>query len=664
MKEPLRMRQIHLDFHTSEHIGDVGADWDADAFVDTLKCAHVNSITCFARCHHGLIYYLPTKFAAVHPALKINLLGEQIEACHRAGIRAPIYITVGLDEYMAAAHPEWLEVTPEGVRGGTSPLAARWKKMCLNAPYLDYAWEQTEEVLDLFGSEVDGFFFDIIHQGECVCPYCLASMTKAGLNPESSEDRQRFAQQVLDRYRRRFAEGVWARRPDATVFHNHGHIPAAWRNSADTFSHLEVESLPSTGFWGYNHFPITVRYARTWGLPTMGMTGKFQTTWGDFGSFKSERALEYECFQMLANGAVCSIGDQLHPRGRLNQHAYEMIGRVYERVEALEPWCVGAQPQTEIAVFNVEAVGTHDSTVDTSNSGVLRMLMESHHQFDFVDAQSDWNSYRVLILPDKVLMDASLADKVRAYLEGGGKVIASHRSGLRPEGNAFALPEFGVYFGGDAPFSPDYITVRPEMHSPLADTEYVMYDQGLKVLPHADTTILADVWAPYFNRAWNHFCSHQHTPPAHQAEAGYPAVTLNAAGNVLYLAHPIFAGYRRQAPLWYKQLFLAALQRFLPDPLLECEAPSSAQALLLRQPEEGRAVVHLLHYIPERRGQAFDTIEDVIPLYNVRLAFKTNEQPKRVYLAPSGEELEFSYESGYVRLTVPEVVGYQVVVAE
>ena len=35
--KPLRYRQIHLDFHTSEHIPDVGAEFDPDNFVATLK---------------------------------------------------------------------------------------------------------------------------------------------------------------------------------------------------------------------------------------------------------------------------------------------------------------------------------------------------------------------------------------------------------------------------------------------------------------------------------------------------------------------------------------------------------------------------------------------------------------------------------------------------
>ena len=38
----LPMRQIHLDFHTAGQIPGVGADWDPEAFIATLKRADGN----------------------------------------------------------------------------------------------------------------------------------------------------------------------------------------------------------------------------------------------------------------------------------------------------------------------------------------------------------------------------------------------------------------------------------------------------------------------------------------------------------------------------------------------------------------------------------------------------------------------------------------------
>ena len=47
LSKDMRFRQIHLDFHTSEHIKGVGSEFDKKEFQQTLLNAKVNSITCF-----------------------------------------------------------------------------------------------------------------------------------------------------------------------------------------------------------------------------------------------------------------------------------------------------------------------------------------------------------------------------------------------------------------------------------------------------------------------------------------------------------------------------------------------------------------------------------------------------------------------------------------
>ena len=186
----------------------------------------------------------------------------------------------------------------------------------------------------------------------------------------------------------------------------------------------------------------------------------------------------------------------------------------------------------------------------------------------------------------------------------------------------------------------------------------------MAVTPEAGTRVLASLTAPYFNRTWDHFCSHRQTPMDPESPVAYPGITMNAAGNVIYLAHPIFEGYRRQAPLWYKRLFQAALKLLLPDPLVITDAPTTAQITVMRQTAPARTVVHLLHYIPERRGLEFDTIEDVIPLHNVALSIRAEGAPQQVYLAPEGSGLAFTYRDGRVQCVVPRVDGHQMVVLE
>ena len=411
---PMRMRQIHLDFHTSEAIAGIGSRFDADEFGDTLEAARVDSITCFARCHHGWLYYESAAHPErMHPHLERNLLKEQIEACHARGIRAPIYTTVQWDHLSATQNPDWLALNEDGSYQGNGMYEAGfYRRLAVNSPYMDFL---KAHVADIFACmpEVDGFFFDIVHGLDDSSIWTTRAMLEAGLDPSDAEARLAFGADVIDNFRSEMTAFVRQFSADATVFYNRGHVGPHSRRNAAAFTHWELESLPS-GHWGYIHFPLTMRYARTLGLPCVSHTGKFHTAWGDFHSFKNQAALEYECFRMLAHGAGPFIGDQLPPNGKIEEHVYDLVGKVYRQIEAKEPWCYGARAVSEIAVMTPEEFAPLDSRgMQPSICGVHNMLQEAGHQFDIVDSQADFDAYKTLVLPDDIPVDAALTAQDR-----------------------------------------------------------------------------------------------------------------------------------------------------------------------------------------------------------------------------------------------------------
>jgi len=348
MNNKIRYRQIHLDFHTREHIKNVGAKFDAKEFTETLKKGNVDSVTLFARCHHGWCYY-PSKVGKPHPNLmREDLLGEMISACRKADIATPLYLTVQWDERMAREHPEWRVMNaynlshhwPGKEPSAMNQLTATWHTLCIgNSEYVKYLIDMAAELIDLYDAE--GFFMDILGSHECVCPKCLARMQSDGLDPLKSLDRQQNDRNVIMDFFRAFSSAVKDRKEECRVFFNSGHIYKGERDRYEYYSHLEIESLP-TGGWGYDHFPISARYADTLGMDLLGMTGKFHGHWGEFGGFKRPAALEYECSHMVSLGTKCSIGDQLHPSGKLDPETYKTIGPAYERVRKLEPFLINS----------------------------------------------------------------------------------------------------------------------------------------------------------------------------------------------------------------------------------------------------------------------------------------------------------------------------------
>jgi Hypothetical glycosyl hydrolase 6/Beta-galactosidase trimerisation domain len=439
----LRFRQIHLDFHTSEFIGPIGSDFDPEEVAETLLKANVDSVTCFARCHHGWLYFDSKAFPErKHPHLQKELLPRQIEACHHLGIRVPIYVTVQWDHYTATRHPEWVAQDSGGRVIGTPPFEAGfYQTLCLNTPYRAFLKELTAEVLDTFPT--DGLFFDIVWPVACACRYCRDRMLAANLEPSNENARKWFGLQTVNEFKQDMTRFVRTRNPDCTIFYNAGHIGPRHRPVKTAYSHFELESLPG-GDWGYIHFPVTIRYARNLGLDCLGQTGKFHTSWGDFHSFKNLPALRYECLRMLTHGAKCLIGDQLAPSGRIDRDVYQLVGEVYGEVARKEPWCVGARPVTEIGVLTPEEFFGLERLLPEALKGATRILEQGGHQFDVLDTASDFSKYRLLILPDHIPVSGELAQRLEHYVTDGGSILASFASGMDRAETRFNTDLFGV----------------------------------------------------------------------------------------------------------------------------------------------------------------------------------------------------------------------------
>jgi hypothetical protein len=169
--------------------------------------------------------------------------------------------------------------------------------------------------------------------------------------------------------------------------------------------------------------------------------------------------------------------------------------------------------------------------------------------------------------------------------------------------------------------------------------------------------VLANVIVPYFPRTYKHFCSHRQTPSS--GRVGGPAIVQR--GRAIYFAHPIFAQYDRNAPRWCKTLFLNALDILLPEPLLRHGGPTTLRMTVNEQAAENRWVVHLLHYIPERRSQDIEVIEDVIPLYDVRVSVRVPGEVTAVACVPEGRALAYEQRGNRVEFVVSELVGHQMV---
>lgn len=674
----LRFRQVHLDFHTSPHIPAIGAAFDKKRWQETLRRAAVDSITTFATCHHGWAYY-DTKIGKRHPNLGFDLLRAQYEASKEIDVNVPIYLTAGVNNMCSYDHPEWREISADGAYAGWVQKATEpgFHTMCFNTPYLDFLCEQIKEVVRLFPG-CDGIFLDIISQSPCCCRWCMDSMREKGYNPELAQDRQRNAQEVLMEYYRRTTAAARIDNPDMPIFHNSGHVEPGETQKLKYFSHLELESLP-TGGWGYDHFPMSAKYCKKLPLDFLGMTGKFHTTWGEFGGYKHPNALKYECAAMIAVGAKCSIGDQLHPSSQLDESTYSIIGEAYRDVAAKEAWCRDVSPVADIALLSSQCINTFgqraaDHTRDNApDVGAGRALLEGQFLFDILDAEMDFSAYKMLIIPDNAKIGDALKVRLDAYLARGGKLLLTGESGLNADKTGF-LFDIGASDHGAGESVPDYILPVEGLRPSFCCSPQVMYAASRRIKPTTGQS-LGEVYDSYFNRTVAHFCSHQHTPNQPQP-SGFACGVRK--GNIVYLAHPVFTLYRGYGSVAYKEYIHAVIRSLLAeDCTLQSNLPSQARAHLMFQPAQRRQVLHLLYANKILRGGKMqlsggnvraageiEVIDELLPLCGTELSIKAACAPRAVTLEPQGQALPFTTDNGCVRLSVPSFTCHQMVVLQ
>ena len=665
-----RYRQVHLDFHTSEHVPGVGEQFDADEFVATLKAGHVDAINLFAKGHHSWSYY-PTEVGRRHPNLApgLDLLGEQIKACHAAGIRCPIYYTIGWSSNDADDHSDWWVRRKDG-----SPLAntrdydfaaapeslkgpGGWIFLCPSGDYRALILDQTREIMGRY--DVDGMWYDICNFETCWCENCTAGMREAGYDPEDDADAATYCVDKWEGFMKACRAVVAEHSPAASCFFNGlVHVVTPPRILAQQ-SHYELEDLP-TVWGGYDKLPPRARFFAGDGKPVIAMSGKFHTAWGEFGGYKHPDAIRYEAASMVTFGAMCNFGDQLHPSGKLDEQTYRNIGEAYRYIETLEPWLPGTTPRANLGVlFNAATsnVSVHGTSSSHHDEGVCSMLLESQIDFERVHLDRDLSRFDAIVLTGTRSLTRESADVLKGYVSRGGKLLVIGESALLAGEDALAL-DVGADYAGPADFQVDYTLAGPALRAAgdLGVGPFLNYRPAFKLRP-TDGETLAAVREPYFDRTYGKFVSHQNTPYRLEDAAHVAAVRK---GDVVALPHPMGKQYLTDGARVHRELVISSLRLLGFEPTLKVEGLQSAgRCALYEQSAEGRHVVHLTYAVPTPRGRCM-VIEDFPTLRDVRVSVKL-DGVTTARLPLSGTDLKATRDGDRLAFTVPSVTCHELI---
>jgi len=678
-----RLRKIHMDFHTPEFPKDFLKDFDVKKYISILKDANVNIVVFFTKDHYGNSYY-DTKVGHKHSGLKFDLFGTLLEEAHANDIKVLAYHSVCWDSHAAIENPDWTQKDKEG-----NPILfppTNWRFVCLNSPYVEELLHpQLREIAEKY--DVDGVWLDIVwmHDKGCFCEYCQRRYLTENPNspwPPKQEELLGFKMRTIHNFLAETSKLIKRIKPEAVISWN-GAGSLGTRSLTRDVDFLTVEVHPT--WHGYNYPSLMARYMQTFGKPYEMITARFLRMWGDW-SLKTAEQMKQEFATIIANGGLCSCGDQTYPQGTLEPAVYRNIGEAYGFVKEREEWCIGAQSIPYAAILT-KARLVLLGPPDESLYGAHKVLVEGHIPFNILDLEAleKISQYRLLILPDVYMLSDGEAEVLRRFVADGGILIATYRTSLLDEkGNFrgdFALSDlFGVNYLGPAPYSLGYMLAsEKEVSKNVPDMPILVLENFLKVQPRNGTKELFKMIYPLTERIpgeyatqppfTERFVSHRHAPPGF--ESPHPAAVINnyGKGKAVYVSAPIFKAYWRMNMPWLRNISLNLIKKAEPEGVLETDAPPSVEVSLMKQ--ENRTVVHLINYHAEKRGGKVEPlmeiyseiVENISPISNITVRLKSAE-PREVYLAPEKEKVDWEMENGWIRVVVPEVRIHRMIVFE
>lgn len=655
MSEKLSYKQVHLDFHTSPDIDGVGKKFSKKDFQDALVESRTDSITIFAKCHHSLCYY-PTQVGTMHPNLDFDLTGTMVDAAHEIGVKAPIYITAGWSDMDSFVHPEWRAVDEDGHYFGEDGFVANatvdtpkkdcvWYALCLNdGEYAQHIYALTEEVCKRY-PVVDGLFYDICAIGEaCYCETCKKGMRELGLSPDNKEEAKKYFSIKRQLFMSKCSAILKKFHPDATIFFNgtaHLGKPAYY----DFQSHFEMENLP-TAWGGYDNLPIRAKFFKNTGKSVIGMTGKFHLDWGEFGGYKFKEALKYEVATMATYGIGASIGDHMHPDGQMEMQTYKNIGYAFDYLDQIAPYCFGGKSTAEI--------GLYVSAIQETHEGISNILLENQIDYDLI-TDNNFKNYKLVIVPDKVSLEDEALEALRKYQNNGGKILLM-ADALVKNGD-FQL-NFGAKYIGVPEYDCDYISLL-EKNDKLPDAPLLCNIPGHRVEVQ-DAEVYAEFITPYFNRTFGHFCGHKNTPYNKKSKR-YPAILKK--DNIVYLSHSLPKQYYNYGSLFHKRYFMYALNLIYTQGFVVENLGAQGRCRMICQPHKNRYCVNMVYAVPTKRGKA-EIIEDILPVYNIKVSMKTEKQIQKVYLPLENITLDFCVSDGILEFVIPKLQCHSVAVID
>ncbi|HUV69830.1 MAG TPA: alpha-amylase family protein [Terracidiphilus sp.] len=643
----------------------------------------------------GCVAFYPTEIPFHHRSAWLgnrDVLGELIDGCRKQGMT----ILVRTDPHATyddakAAHPDWIAVDAEGKprRHWSSP--EMWLT-CAYGPYnFEFMTAVHKEIMTRY--RVDGLFHNRWDgNGICYCVHCIENFRAAtGLDlPRGSNlldpvhrAWQQWRQERLFSLLDLWNSSIRAINPNSHDVPNGGNVALNTMDAVALTSRAPMLVADRQGRSGLAEPWLIGKVAKEYravvggkpviGLFSVGLEERYR--WKD--SVTSNAEIRIWVLDAIANGMRpwCSkFSGTLH-----DERWLAGVEDLYVWAEKNQAYLEHERPLARIGVVYSQQTAWYyggaqaQAKVENYGLGWYQALVESRIPFEMVHDKlldtAHLAAFKTLILPNIAVLSDAQCDQLRAFVAGGGSLIATHETSLYDETGArrrnFALADlFGVDWTGksEGPMLNSYIRLE---HEDLPHSEFFA---GLEDAPRVINGVARLIVTPREKFAETPFTLIPSYPDL-PMEKVYPRVVKTDI-SCLYLRQP--AGRVAYFPFDIDRTFWEVLSadhlKMMRNTVLwatneasefKVEGPGLMDITAWRNP--GSITVHLVNLTnPMTMKGPFRDFFAVGP-QAVQLTMTSDRPITEAKLLVSGKNIPVERSGSRLTFTVPSVLDHEVV---
>lgn len=616
---PRALRRLLVDMHVPDWDPQLMGRFDPEHYVEVIAEAGVQSLMQYANSHVGLALWR-SAIVPTHRAMgERDWFGEVVDACRRRGISVVAYFSVIYDNQAYQAHPDWRILPVDGIVGPPG----RYGTVCLNSPYRDYARAAIQELLRTH--PVAGVFFDMTFWPTvCYCPHCLLRYREeTAAEPPTVVDWHdpswRRWQATRERWLEEFGVSLTAAvreiGPDLTVNHQLSTVFLDWRYAVPFRLAAACDYVGGDFYGGPRQHSLA---CKVFGSLSRSRPFEYHTSLtvglGDHVTVKPAAQLRAEAWVASAHGAALLTIDAIGPDGTLNGDLYRSLADLHAERAGLEEY-LGGDVCGDVALYYDDhsrydpedsgplATGRSGEMPHLAAvSGAARVLQQAHITFGVVTGETlaQLSRYRALWLPDLFELTAGEAEAVAEFVDGGGRLVVTGRSGVGQPGWERLAEVLGLADVDAAPNRYGFLRpADPTWRAAIRPQRYLAVS-GVRVIgiPTPAAVVRARSVGPFVDpdigdRSNSRFASIHSNPPALTADAGALAVDHRfGRGRAVWIGAAIEC--RKDAAV--ERLWSAILGDLLPetDRLVSGRLRPQLEVVVRHEPARRRIVVGLV----------------------------------------------------------------------